>query len=494
MQAPSAQQAGDLFDRMISTATIPLEFKDCDRFSKLVMISRRTTSFANAIHRRFPNSVSISSREYEHYQIDEYPRKIRVMVDSVATNNHTTVGIPNAERAMVQPNDMFFVEGLFVSLKFEELQLGQIDPTGTTIYPPHLRTPTGARPVSIHYGTSFGPDGTDPTVFHKSYEQVKVLSVGDLDSAGLGFTLIRLQRCYSGPHANDWGGAYIWQTNQGMINSAVNTNNAGAIINGQMSLLRALPVFPEGSDSPYGRTKNPERKIDFTQEFKYALEWTQESVNHKSKLPMTQLQIAQKIQTMVMADDYEKAAILGRKGRNDPTLGGKTEMTLGGLLEFIPSDAQHQLSINAGTMNYSNWLDVTSRVADLGGSTTWDLYIGRAALNSLKKSFYNDGHMWFNKDESKKFDIPVETIVGAGNQLNLIPVRILDEIGLGNVAIGMDRAYPIMTPLTYNGWDMKADKDAANPGTTMEKEVYTSIKGFARMYDQYTCCIKFNNI
>ena len=197
---------------------------------------------------------------------------------------------------------------------------------------------------------------------------------------------------------------------------------------------------------------------------------------------------------MIMTDDYEKAAILGRKGRNNPQIGGKLEMAMGGVWEHIPRDDAHQLTLDAGTMNYASFLDFTLKLGNIGGSTTWDMYVGPATYNAFKKSYYNDGHMWFNHNETNKFDIPVETIIGSGITVNIIPVRIMEEIGFSNFGILMDREYPIITPITYKDWDMKVDSDAANKGTTMKKKVYTGIKGFARRYDNFTACLRLTNI
>jgi hypothetical protein len=70
----------------------------------------------------------------------------------------------------------------------------------------------------------------------------------------------------------------------------------------------------------------------------------------------------------------------------------------------------------------------------------------------------------------------------------------MEEIGMSNFGILMDREYPIITPITYKDWDMKVDPDAANKGTTMKKKVYTGIKGFARRYDNFTACLRLTNI
>ena len=500
MKAPHAQGSGDLFDRMISTVTFPEEFTEADRFTKLAWINRRRNQFTTPIHRRFPKSMVVNARHVEHYQIEEYPRKISVTVPSVATNNHTTFGINNIDRPMIQENDVFYVQGLYAAATYTTLFNGSVT-SGNLAVPPRQLDPNGDRPDAVFYSRNYGPMPLMSNVFFQSYDQIKVINVGSLDSAGVGHTQITVQRFYCGPHGGDLGGMYVGHGFQALINAGVTRDNGAISASGNDGriaaddfVLRALPIFPEGSDSPYGRTRNPERRMDFTQEFKYAIEWTEESEGHKQKIAESQLQIAEKISQMIMTDDYEKAAILGRKGRNNPQIGGKLEMAMGGVWEHIPRDDAHQLTLDAGTMNYASFLDFTLKLGNIGGSTTWDMYVGPATYNAFKKSYYNDGHMWFNHNETNKFDIPVETIIGSGITVNIIPVRIMEEIGFSNFGILMDREYPIITPITYKDWDMKVDSDAANKGTTMKKKVYTGIKGFARRYDNFTACLRLTNI
>lgn len=494
MQSVASTSEGELFSKIISQASIPDAIKARDRNGILAYINRHNTTFTQALYTLYSSKGKvIKTRDYESGQLEDIKRKYAVTVASVAGDNHTTFGIANIDRALLQANDVLFVHKLYAAARYDPLVYGQVDSSGTS-YEPKTSIDIGARPVEIHYSTSQGVDGTYPEVRYRDYEQVKVLSVGDFNSHGAGNVKVTVQRFYSAPHARDLGGMFVHSNYQSLINAGVAANSNRGAITTSMYVFRGENSFPEGSGNPIGFSKNPERLIDFTQESKYAIDWTEESVGHAQYYDMSQLTIAEKLLMTKMAKDKEYQSLYGRKGRVNRALTNAEEMTAGGLMEFIPTDAAHNHTLDGSTMNYNNFLDFTTKIADLGGSTEWMMWCGKEAYNAFVKAFYNEDRLRFSKEESQRFQMSVEQIIGSGITINIMQNQGMSETGRGNECILLDKNYPVMEPLVYNDWDMKIKQDATDGTTTMKKKVYMSITGWARRFPHYTSHLVLTNI
>lgn len=494
MQSVAATAEGDLFDRILSIGTIPDGIRERDRNGKLAYINRHNTTFTQALYTIYGSKArSINARDTESGQLEDIKRRYTVTVASTNADNHTTFGIANIDRAMIQPNDVLYVHKLYATARYSALVYGQVD-LSSTVYPPLTDIPIGAVPVSIHYSTSQGVDGTYPEVRYRDYEQIKVLEVGDFNSHGAGNVKIKVQRFYCAPHSRDLGGMFVHSNSQNLINSGVAANSNSGAITTSMSVFRGRNTFAEGSGNPYGFSKNPERLIDFTQESKYAIDWTEESEGYMQYFNESQMTIAEKLLTEKMAKDNEYAAIFGKKGRvNRKQTGAMEEMMSGGILEHIPTDTAHNHTIDVSTLNYGKWLDFTKAIADLGGSSEWLMCVGDEAYNGLVKAFSAEARLRFSKEESKRFSINIEQIIGSGITIDIMRNRAMSETGRGDEGILLDKNYPIMEPIVYQDWDMKI-RPGDDGTTTLKKKVWISIKGWARRFPHYTSHVRFTNI
>ncbi len=492
MQGVAGSSEGSLIDIVIGQYSIPDALLKVDKSAKLAWINRHNRQFGSQLAVRYGRAArSIDVRAAESGQLLDLPRKFKVTVASTSADNHASFGVANIDRPLLQPNDVMYPQGLYATARYEQLYAGQVN-AANTAYDPRTTTDVGARPVEIHYATTQGYDVTYPEVLYRDNEQIKVVSVGDFDSAGAGNTKITVQRFYSAPHARDLGGLFVHANNQTLINSGVNASNRGAIaIN--TYLFRGTNSFSEGSGNPYGVTKNPERLIDFTQEYKYAIDWTEESEGHATYFDMSQKAIAEKLLVDKMALDHEYGAIFGRKGRANRAY-TMEEMTSGGILEWIPTDAAHNHTLDATTLSFTKWLDFTLKIAELGGSNSWSLNVGNEAYNAIVKAYANNSALRFNKEESKRFGMEVNQIVGSGITIDLMPVTVLSDVGRGNEGFLMDNNYPILEPLVYKDWDLKVKEDATDGTTTMKKKVIMAIKGYARRFPHYTGHLRLTNM
>lgn len=489
--APQTRQEGDFFQGLWTSGAIPERFlkRGMDNLGVMSYISRDYTKFSNVLHTRFGKSKNVPTREHRVYELTELDRVLSVTVPSVAANNHTTFGISNAQAAMLQANDVLIVKGLYAYCVTTALVAGQVS-TNNTVPTPNSPRPlgytTGGQPVLVAYGRQFGEDPLRSGSYFVDYEQIIVRDVGAANSAGTGSTLITVERFFCGPGARDFGGERVPIS---LVNTAVNTNDAG-LIDGNLELLRALPTWPEGTNAPKGFYKNPIIDNNFTQEFKYAIEKTNESSIEKTWHGKDPIEISRMLSGRMQALDYERSVLFGRKGKTIDA-SGRVQYTMGGVIESIPKDADHILTHSASSITYPSLLRTLDQVMKNGGSEEKWMFTGTDLYTDLKVAFYDSGYLRYDEKASAEFDIPIESIIGAGVELKIVPLQTMQEAGWGRRALVLDMGVPSFVPVTHEGWDMKIEKDIAEKGSQIYKEQWVSIKGLERRYAQYQSIINF---
>jgi len=483
---PSTQQEGQLWAGVAATGNIPERYlkRGMDNLAQMAFIVRGTTRFLHNLSTRYPKSKVVGTREHRVHEISELDRVLTITVASTSADHHTTFGVSNAQAAQMQANDVLMVKGLYNVVTSTPLVAGQVvastNLVPTSNIPQPLGYTVGGQPTGVSISRNFGQDVSNPNLFYTEYEQVMVRNVGRPNSASAGNTTITVERIFRGPSARDFGGARIPLA---LVNTAVDTNNAGALLVGD-EILRAAPSWAEGTGPARGFHKNPELDNNFTQEMKYAVEITKESTIEKTYSDKSPLDINKMLRMRQVALDLERTFLFGQKTKTtDPE--GKLQYVMGGVIEYIPKDTDHIIKYAQPTLSYPGWLDVTDRVFKLGGSEERDLFCGITMYNEIKKSFWNSDFLRFDEEASKAFDLPVESIVGSGGKINLIPLYSLEEAGWGNRGICIDQSVPALMPVTHDGWDMKIEKDIQQAGDQIYKEQWISIKGLERRYAPY---------
>ena len=312
------------------------------------------------------------------------------------------------------------------------------------------------------------------------------MAVGASDSAGAGIAKVTLRRAYYGKGKEDFTGTTLDQPTANLVLGDMT-------ITTDMKIVRGLPSFPEGGDAPHGFHKNPVVDNNFTQEFKYAIEITKESEIEKTMIGKTPIEIYRLLKTRQATLDIERTFLNGRKGKQIDKF-GRVQYTMGGVGEFIMRDTDHIHTYSNPAITYPGLLDTISKIPKDGGSVTRDFYCGITLYQEMKKAFYDKDFLRYNPEASKKFDIPIETLVGAGVEINVIPLYTLEEMGFGNRGLVIDWSVPSFTPVTHPGWDMKVEKDIEEKGKQIYKEQWIGIKGIERRYQQYQHMLVFPHI
>lgn len=499
---PQVSGEGDIFAAIATTGRIPERYlkRGMDNLSKLGFITRGSTRFLSPIFSKYPKSKVVNTREHKIQEINELDRVIDVTVSSASTDNHVTVGVSNNHAAQLIVNDMLYVKGLYMEVQYEQLQYGQVYAAGqtstvntqpATYIPPALGGNIGNQPTAIVYSQTFGQSATSPTTFFTNYEPMLLVAKGARDSAGTGSTTLTFQRCWCSSGGTDQGGWIVATHAPALVTTATNTLDAGKIIAGTHQLLRGLPNFPEGGDAPSGLHANPYMDNNFTQEFKYAVEITNESLIEKTYLNKSYLEIEKMIRARQSALDMERTFLFGRKGKSMDAM-GRVMYTMGGVVEFIKRDTDHILKYTNPSLTYTGMLDVLGKVFNLGGGQERDMYMGLELYTEFKKAFYSSGYMRYDEQASKSFDIEVEELIGAAGKVRVIPCYTLSEAGFGNKALVIDDSLGAFIPTTHDGWDMKTEKDIQAKGQQIYKEQLVGIKGLERRYQQFQSIIEFS--
>lgn len=488
-QVAQVQGEGDLWSGIAASGTIPerLLKRGIDNMGIMAYITKGPAKFLRIMTERFPKAKNVGTREHKVHELNELDRVLDVTVASNGNDFHKTFGVSNKHAVQLQANDVLFVKGLYCYIEGLTTYAGQVSADNATILGQRLDYRTGIQPTAVHYSTTWGIAGGNVFV---DYEQLLVVSVGDPDSAGSGSTLIEVYRCFTGPGANDLGGGLVSRT---LVQTALTSADAATgVITTELKLLRGLPTFPEGTGAPKGFHANPVIDNNFTQEFKYAVEKTNESDIEQTWLGKTPLEINKLLRMKQAALDLERAFLFSRKTKTMDRF-GRVQYTMGGVVEFIPKDAQHLMSYTGTNLTYQGLLDMGEGVFNLGGGMVRDMYVGLTLYTELKKAFYSSGYMRYNKEESARFDVPIETIEACGGSLNVIPLWTMQECGYGTKAIILDMTVPSFQPVTHAEWDMKVEKDIANKGEQIYKEQWIGMKGLERRYAQYQCMVDFSS-
>lgn len=488
-QLPQSQAEGNIWNSIITSGDIPERFlqRGMDNLGQMSMITRGYTKLLSMLHTRFPKAKMVSTREFRVHELTEFDRVLDVAGASSSADNHTTIKLSNAQAAMLRPQDILYVKGLFMTPVYSDLYAGQVDSTNTTVYGSrHLNYQTGANVTSVVYSQVFGGDPSNSSI-NTEYEQILVREIGSANSGGAGLTTVTISRGYSSGGRNDFGGSLIAQS---IINTGLAANSQSGTITTDMKLLRGLPAFAEGTDAPTGVYKNPVIDNNFTQEYKYALEITKEAGIEKTFGNLNPLDIARRLRIRMANLDQERTFIFGRKGKGMDD-DGRTIYTTGGMVEFIRKDTDHVLKYAGSSINYPGVLDLLDKVFTLGGSSERYLFCGIDLFREFKKAFWASGYLRYDEEATSDFAINISSLDASGGKCYIIPLFTLQEAGWGMRGLCIDMTLPCFVPVTHEGYDMKIETDIQAKGQQIYKEQWIAMTGLERRYQEYQTILDF---
>lgn len=507
---PQTKQLGEVWPTLATSGTIPPEIlqRGMSNLGKINYLTKEMAVFSHFIYERFGSPhKKVQTREYPIAEISELDRTLTVRVgsDDITYGVATRIkfGLSNYQAAQIQPSDILYRKDGYIGIIGTDMVSGQVyaatsGSQGTNIGP-DLGWDVGINPTKIIFSKIFGPsiDG----IYTCVPEPMQVVAVGDVNSAGTGFTLITVKRCYKGPGARDKGGNMINQSlvvgSSGIIGTTNGgtgdtTNGDNATIKVNDVLLIGAPTFKEGTGLPNGVFKNVEIDRNFSQELKYAVEHTNEMEIEKQWISESPLDINRWLVAKRKMRQLEMLTIFGQKGVERDAL-GKVTYTMGGILEFILQDADHYLTYTNPSLSWDGLLMFSKNIATLGGSNEKFLFCGYSLDAMLRVMFYQSGFMRFEPALTKEFNVEVNAIVGEGVKLNIVSSQILEEAGFGMRAIGLDLGFPSFVPVTHQDWDMKYRKNVGPPDVEVYKEGLISIVGLERRYQPFHFIADFSN-
>ena len=498
---PSKTQEGDTWSGLITGGKLPADLKKegVTEATKLTFITRRYNRFTWTLHKNNPSSKAVvEDRVYRSRELTEFERTYPVSIGSsnLSNNtNHTKVGVPNHIAAQIQPHDILYLKNTYAYATFNPMVAGQVYPSqgntqGTNVGP-DLGWSTGANPTGIRFSRELGPDNNGN--YFIMPEQVRVTDVGDEDSAGTGNTLITLRRYFAGPSAYDQGGAIV---NQTVVNAAIqnnmNTGNQAAEIRNGDILLRGTNAHFEGTGYPSGVSKNPEQDVNYTQLYKYAMEVTREQELKQTFISEKQMDISRWLTTRRFNRDREYTNILGQKGKGIDEQ-GKEIYLMGGAREFVLKDPDHYIMYPSNSLQWNALQELAVPLLNLNNSGKMTALTGVSMDVALRQSFWND-HLYYNKEESKKYNMEVNTLILPGIELDIIVSQIIEEAGFGNEMICLDLTNKDnFEPVTNKGWDMIVEKDIQEKGLNIKKEGIQGMFGLHRRRKGHHAIINFKN-
>lgn len=485
---PETTSAGQSWSRLATGGIWPDELrkKGIDEATRLLYLTRKYAGVAYYLHRNVGKTKKVKDRIFKAREVTELDRYLTVTVPSGQGSDagvERVFGLSNEQAVQIQPNDVLYVRGLYVKPQLQNIVFTQALPNVGTNLGPDL-APAGFNTTDVLFSRVKGMN-TNNQIFADE-EQMLVVDVGPPDSAGTGNTLVTVDRVYQGPNANDDGGRIIPaairygnSVNQKGIWNDINNLNAASRIQAGDRILMGMSAWWEGTNYGTGIFKNPVSDVNFTQEYKMAVEKTEESDIVDYWIKERPFDINRWITSLKMTRSMEYSYLLGKKGMDRRADGRELYLT-GGIREFILKDSQHYIVYPSPTLTWTGMLQMSRSLLDLNNSGNMKGITGVSMDVALRSSFWNS-NMFYNPEASKKFNMEVNTIVLAGVSIDLVVSQVFEENGLGNEIMLLDFADgDAFTPVTNEGWDMKVEKDIAEKGSSIYKEGIKGMFGLER--------------
>lgn len=493
------------FSGLYTSGSIPKPILDSGltKLGKINYLHKDIAVFSRIVHSLYGTRKQfVSGRKHKIVQLSELARQYPIKVASGDTNygdsatQHRVIGLTNDHAAELKVEDTLYVRDLFTATVNQGLVKGQVVPAsggsqGTNVGPDYLE-PAGYQITDVEFSRDFGSEATNG-VFALP-EQIRVAEVGAPNSMGSGYTRVVIDRCMHGSgNAGINDGTIVPRSVVYGASTGVSQNVAAAQINTQDVLLRAMPSFFEGTGAPSGLHKTVDLEENFTQEYKYAVEITDEQAIEGQFISEKPLDLHRWLLTRRMARDHEYQYLFGRKAatRNAE---GKIKMYMGGVLESIPQDTDHYIKYKSSSLNWKELLYMGKENFVLGGSDERYLFCGYSLDARLRAMFYDSGMIRINPEKTKQFNVEVNTLFVSGGRYHIIPSQIMEEAGFGLKALSLDLSYPSYTFVTHPEWDMKTNKDIAPKDMKIYKEEVYGILGMERRYREYQALLDFENI
>jgi hypothetical protein len=351
--------------------------KDKDYAGMVVYIQRQIAALTYLIRERLPRQ-QVESHEPTLPEVTE--RKYKFYLYSAGPAGQSAVMsetwvLADDDAAALQKNDFFQVDGVYFN--------------GTATWTATFAAVSGPKEV------------------------VQITDVGAAGSSSAGYTKVTVTRGIGG---NGTGTPLQVQTTYALI---LMTSAVG-----------------EGSRSRKSVGKNLATVTNYVQLFREPYEATDFEMDEDLFYKERPEQINANLASLLLMKKIEFTFWGGIKTKTVDTTTGKTLYTTGGIIPFIPQDADHQINFG-GVLTSTGLNSLFKNVFLLGGSTEKWLFCGYSFLTQLDNAF--DNKIRLNEPAVERYGIAIKTIeTSVGGVIHIVPSFALTEMGYDYEAFILD--------------------------------------------------------
>lgn len=404
--------------------------KDKDYAGMIVYIQREIAALTYLIREKLPR-VPVSSHEPTLPEVTERSYKFNLSSSSPAGSSGVmtqTWVFADDDAKNFQKNDFFTVDGVF------------FDGTAT-------------------WTTTFAAASGDK-------EQVRILDVGTAGSGGGSTTNVTVQRGWSG-------------TGSGTPTQVTTT----------MNLVLSSSAAGEGSRSRKSIGKNMVTDSNYVQLFREPYEATDFEMDEDLFYKERPEQVNANLASLLLLKKMEFSFWINRKNKVQDTTTGKLLYTTGGVIPFIPKDANHQINYG-GVVTAPGFNNLVKTLMLLGGSEEKWFFCGYSLANAISNAF--DNKIELNQPLSERYMLRIKTIESSvGGAVHILPSFALTELGYDSEAFCLDLGTPQTPYFQYMYMDdiyINSGRDGKGIQANDEfirKEEFVGKVGLIRRASQY---------
>jgi len=403
--------------------------RDKDYAGMIVYLNREIAPLTFLIREKFPR-VKVNTYEPVLPEIESHKILFKVTANGTADQLRTTLKFSNDDAKLLQRNDFLSVDGIYFD---------------------------GAHTWSTTYGATVGPK-----------EVIRVVEVQSEGSGGGTNTNVVVDR--------GWGGD--------------DTGTTIPVITTTMNLTLITSSVPEASRSRKSIAKTIATEQNFIQTMREPYEATDFELNEDTFFNERPEQVNAKLAEELLMKKIDLMFWGGRKKKIPDAVSGRLMYTSGGVTEFIPKDAAHNLSITETSATLATMNNVCKSIAELGGSEERWLFGGLGFITTISNLYTNA--IAIDQQYLREFGIAIRTIESsAGIKLNLLQSYSLSQLGYDKDAFVLDLGngttpyfqYMYMDDIYINAGPN--GKGIQNPDEFIRKEEFVASIGLIRRASQY---------
>jgi len=374
--------------------------QDKEYFKFWALRQVNTISILKIISEKFGSvpAEQISDWVFRYPEFDELPYTMYVAETSSTTDaSNTKLKFANADGALLNTSTRLMVEGIY---------------TKSTVA---NATTDMATTRTVSSGIVLP-------------EEIRVINVGTADSGGAGYRVVTVRRAHPADSYTNTA-------------TAITTSMKLTVMN-LVSRANDFPLPPITKNSKY-----LENKIQISRA-SYGLgeHMTQGGgIDTFLAKGSEYLNIQYNLMETYLMKAIERAILTARGSAKE--VDGNLEYETGGVLEFIPQDAEHYLDWAGKVPTVPRINNFVRRMADTSGVKELWWFVGTQLSEQFSNAYENKSIYYTNAQLSVQYRMMVKTLESVGRDLvvNVVTAPILNELGMANEGIVLN-----LTEYNYN--------------------------------------------